>query len=310
MNDDTLVSAIIIFLNAERYLEEAIGSVLAQTYPNWELLLVDDGSTDGSTAIARRYAAQHPERIRYLEHPGHQNRGMSATRNLGIRSARGRYIAFVDADDVWLRHKLEQQVAVLEAHPEAGMVYAPTEYWYSWTGDPADQNRDQVPPLGLPPNVLIQTPVLLLRFLQNRAKPPGTCSVLLRRETVNTVAGFVESFRGMYEDQAFFAKVCLHVPVFVLEEHSARYRQHPNSCCYSTERSGGYQAAEERYLRWLANYLAQLPSSSGAEWRQLRRLLRPYRFPRLARWADLLRKATFRQSKMKEEGTPGHANEH
>jgi glycosyltransferase involved in cell wall biosynthesis len=308
--NDSLVSAIIIFLNAERYLEEAIGSVLAQNYPNWELLLADDGSTDGSTAIARRYAAQHPENIRYLEHPVHQNRGMSATRNLGIRSARGRYIAFVDADDIWLPHKLEQQVAALELHPEAGMVYAPTEYWYSWTGDPADQSRDEVPALGLPPNTLIQPPVLLLRFLQNRAKPPGTCSVLLRRETVGAVGGFVESFRGMYEDQAFFAKVCLHVPVFVLGEHSARYRQHPDSCCYSAERSGQYQAAEEGYLRWLANYLAQLPPSRGAEWHQVRRLLRPYRFPQLTRWAQLLCRATFRQNNMNKEGTPGHANEH
>lgn len=279
MNDNSLISAIIIFLNAERYLDEAIASVFAQTYPNWELLLVDDGSTDGSTAIARRYAALHPTRVRYLDHPGHENRGMSAARNLGIRSARGDYIAFVDADDVWLPHKLEQQAAVLAAHPEAGMVYAPTEYWYSWTGDPTDRERDMVPPLGLPRDTLIQPPTLLLRFLQNRAKPPGTCSVLLRREVVAAVGGFVEHFRGMYEDQAFFAKVCLHTPVFVLGEHSARYRQHPASCCQLAERGGQYRAAEERYLRWLAVYLDRYPTDAGDDWATLGRLLWPYRHP-------------------------------
>ena len=100
MSDSPLVTTIIIFLDAERYFEEAIASVFAQTYPHWELLLVDDGSTDGSTAIARHYAMQYQTRVRYLEHPGHQNRGMSATRNLGVKHARGRYIAFVDADDV------------------------------------------------------------------------------------------------------------------------------------------------------------------------------------------------------------------
>jgi glycosyltransferase involved in cell wall biosynthesis len=126
-----LVSGIIIFLNAERFIQEAIESVFAQAYAAWELLLVDDGSTDGSTAIARRYAAQHPGRVRYLEHPGHRNHGISASRNLGIRNAKGAYIALLDADDVWLPYKLERQVAILDSQPEASMVYGSTQYWYS-----------------------------------------------------------------------------------------------------------------------------------------------------------------------------------
>src|SRR5438105_1562536 len=102
MSSKPLVSAITIFLNEEKFLQEAIASVFAQTYDNWELLLVDDGSTDASTEIALRYAKQYPEKVRYVEHRGHQNRGMSAARNLGIRNAKGQYIAFLDADDVWL----------------------------------------------------------------------------------------------------------------------------------------------------------------------------------------------------------------
>ena len=101
MSDKQLVSCIIIFFNAEKFLGEAIESVFAQTYKNWELLLVDDGSTDDSTTIALNYAEQYPEKVCYLEHEGHQNRGMSATRNLGIRLATGEYIAFLDADDIW-----------------------------------------------------------------------------------------------------------------------------------------------------------------------------------------------------------------
>src|SRR5258706_2880162 len=80
----SLVSVVVIFLNAERFISEAVESVVAQTYGNWELLLVDDGSNDGSTEIARSYAAKFPDKIRYLEHHGHENRGMSASRNLGI----------------------------------------------------------------------------------------------------------------------------------------------------------------------------------------------------------------------------------
>src|SRR5262249_40041371 len=144
MNTEPLVSVIIIFLNAEKFLQEAIESVVAQTYDHWELLLADDGSTDGSTGIARQYADHYPGKVRYLEHAGHQNRGMSASRNLGIRHAVGEYIAFLDADDVWLPHKLEEQVAILNAHPETGMVYGATQVWHSWTGDPKDIPRDSM----------------------------------------------------------------------------------------------------------------------------------------------------------------------
>src|SRR5438128_2284668 len=110
MNDDPLVSTVMIFLNAERFMQEALDSVFAQTWERWELLLVDDGSTDDSREIAKRSAAEHPAKVRYLEHPGHENRGMSASRNLGIRHARGAFVAFLDADDVWLPAKLAEQI--------------------------------------------------------------------------------------------------------------------------------------------------------------------------------------------------------
>src|SRR5918997_3094056 len=144
MNSKPLVSSVMIFLNAEKFIEEAIESVFAQTHDNWELLLVDDGSSDDSSQIALRYAERHPEKVRYLEHPGHRNRGMSASRNLGIRHAKGEYIALLDSDDVWLPHKLQQQVAILDAAPEAGMVYGLSQYWHSWTGKPQDIQRDVV----------------------------------------------------------------------------------------------------------------------------------------------------------------------
>src|SRR3712207_6601956 len=115
MSNDALVSCIITYLNAEEFVEESIESVLAQTHDNLELLLVDDGSTDGSTEIGRLYAERFPDRIRYLEHAGHENRGAAASRNFGIGHARGEYIALLDSDDVWLGHKLREQVDILDA---------------------------------------------------------------------------------------------------------------------------------------------------------------------------------------------------
>src|SRR5262245_48750717 len=94
------VSVLTVFLNAERFLQEAIESVLAQTYGDWELLLVDDGSTDGGSGLARSYAERYPHKVVYLNHGNHSNLGISASQNLGISRARGEYIAFLDSDDV------------------------------------------------------------------------------------------------------------------------------------------------------------------------------------------------------------------
>jgi glycosyltransferase involved in cell wall biosynthesis len=82
------VSVICIFLDEERFLREAIDSVVAQDFTDWELLLVDDGSRDASTGIARDYATAMPDKVRCLEHSDHANRGMSAARNLGLAHAR------------------------------------------------------------------------------------------------------------------------------------------------------------------------------------------------------------------------------
>src|ERR1700687_4623324 len=97
-----LVSVVVAFYNAERFLAEAIDSVLAQTYPRWELLLVDDGSRDSGPEIAHEYAARNPGRIYCLAHPGHRNLGPCTARNLGVRHSTGQYIAVLDSDDVWL----------------------------------------------------------------------------------------------------------------------------------------------------------------------------------------------------------------
>jgi glycosyltransferase involved in cell wall biosynthesis len=279
MSSTPLVSVIVIFLNAEEFIREAIESVLAQTYKNWELLLVDDGSTDKSRDIAMRCTERYTRRVRYLEHAGHDNRGMSASRNLGIANAKGEYIAFLDADDVWLPNKLEGQVAALESQPDAAMVFGPTQWWYSWSGKPEDRLRDYIHDLGVPPNTLLQPPALLGRFLHVPEISPCTCSALIRRKVVDQVGGFEENFRGLYEDQAFFAKVSLAAPVFVTSQCSARYRQHANSNCSSTQTQ--HSAARSAFLRWLAEYLCK--QYNVRWWRTLQTGVWPCRYPKLDR---------------------------
>lgn len=279
MSSNPLVSVIVIFLNAEEFIQEAIESVLAQTYKHWELLLVDDGSTDKSRDIALRCTERHPEKVRYLEHAGHENRGMSVSRNLGIANAKGEYIAFLDADDVWLPNKLEHQVAILESQPDAAMVFGPTQWWYSWTGNAQDRKRDYIHDIGVQPNILLQPPALLTRFLLVPEMSPCTCSALMCRKVVDQVGGFEEQFRGLYEDQAFFAKVSLAAPVFVTSQCSARYRQHANSNCSTTETQ--HSAARSAFLRWLADYISK--QYDVRRWRRLRTGFWPCRYPKLDR---------------------------
>ena len=130
-----LVSVVMPFFNGASFLHESIASVASQSYDRWELLLVDDGSTDGSANVARSWVADRPARMRYLQHADAANRGISASRNLGIRHASGELVAFLDADDVWLKDKLARHVELLAARPEAGMMYGRTEYCTAGPGN-------------------------------------------------------------------------------------------------------------------------------------------------------------------------------
>ncbi len=292
------VSVITIFFNAEAFLSEAIDSVLAQTFLDWELLLVDDGSTDRSTTIAQEYAGRYSERVRYLAHEGHCNRGKSTSRNLGIKNARGRYVTFLDADDVFLPQKLERQVALLESNPSAAMVYGRTQYWYSWTGKLQDKQRDIVSKLGLQAGRLFPPPFLVTRFLQDGGMVPCLCSLLVRREVIALVGGFEEAIQHLYEDQVFIAKVCMALPVFVEDGIGERYRQHPGSSSAVAILNKEYHPlwpnpARRAFLQWLDAYREEKKVHDRKLESALRRELRPYRYPRLYLFLNPLKYLSF-----------------
>ena len=116
MND--LVSIVMPSYNTERYIRDSIDSVLAQTYTNWELLIIDDCSPDNSNEIIESY---NEPRIRLLKNK--KNLGAACSRNYGLREAKGRYIAFLDSDDTWVKDKLEKQVKFIQNNNYA-FIYA------------------------------------------------------------------------------------------------------------------------------------------------------------------------------------------
>ena len=272
------VSVITPFLNNDVFLAETIDSVIAQTFSDWEYLLVDDGSGPAATAIAKEYATRHPGKIRYFEHSGHLNRGISATRNLGVQHARGEFIAFLDSDDVWLPSKLADHVAILDAHEEVGMVCGATVVWRSWSN-----GVDQVFKTGhrmqnmvvYPPEAAVQV------YPLGRDRTASFSDVVFRAELVRRLGGFEDQFTGLYDDQVLLLKVYLSTPVFFCSTISNKYRQHPTSTSATASREGKTAQGTLFFLEWLEQYLKTMEKVQPQVTSALYRALRPYRSPRI-----------------------------
>jgi glycosyltransferase involved in cell wall biosynthesis len=321
------VSVVLPFLDPQPFFLEAIASVLAQTYEDWELLLVDDGSNDGSGEVATAFTNLYPGRIRCLRHDGGGTRGMSASRNLGLSEARGSYVAFLDADDVWYPAKLQEQVTLLSAHPDVAMVYGSTEWWYSWTGNPSDRARDFVQELGIPVDRVLEPPALVTALL--RREHPTMTPALVRRDSLMRAGGFEDVFHGLYEDQAACVKIGIDQRVLVSSACWYRWRQHPRSSCAVSLATGNYAQARQLFLEWLDEFLVAheivdseprhaleqarsgesvapdrpgLRRRSGAHAHRLARRLRRLRRP--ISFGDLNRTEPFSRTWGYERGTP------
>lgn len=248
------VSVILCFHNEELFLDEAVRSVLAQDYGEWELILVDDGSSDGSTAIAKQWAENVPEKIHFTEHVGHTNQGLSASRNLGISLSMGDLIAFLDADDVWLSGKLSHQVKIFEQNPRVNVVLEASLYWNSWT---QTERPDVIVPVGAHEGLYTPPELMMKLYPLGKGAAPCPSGIMVRR-CIFEQYQFESSFRGifqMYEDQAFLCKIYLKEQVFVSNACHNKYRQRPTSLVSSVRSSGKYQVVRSYYLMWFSQYL-------------------------------------------------------
>ena len=143
MRSKPLVSVIIPVYNGEKYLAEAIESVLAQTYRPIEVIVVDDGSTDGSADVAKGF-------VPFVQYCFQPNGGTGAARNLGIDLALGSFFAFLDADDVWVKDKLTLQMATFDANPDVDIVFGHVQQFHSPELDDSVRNRIRCPAEPMP----------------------------------------------------------------------------------------------------------------------------------------------------------------
>ena len=208
------------------------------------------------------------------------------TAEVGLWTAIG-YVA--NALGIWLSGHLAGQVALLERHPEVGLVYGPTEEWYGWTGRLEDSARDHVSPLRIPTGQPLFPPGPIAAFVRREAPSPCTCSVLARRSVVDATGGFEASFRGMYDDQVFYAKACLAAPVLAAAECSSRYRRRPDSLYSWAKTTDQHRFDRLKFLRWLDRYLMEQGGGSAELVRAVRRELWTARHPRLWRLLGGLR---------------------
>jgi glycosyltransferase involved in cell wall biosynthesis len=229
------VSIIIPTYNRQEYVQEAIDSVLAQTYTDYEIIVVDDGSTDGTgEALQARYGS----RIRYL---WQENQGESVARNHGIELAQGEYIAFLDSDDLWLPSKLEQQVAYLEASQNVGMLFARAwlidEHGARYGEDPHVTSRRT--PRSLTINDLL---------MQNSVSGPST--VLIRREALANSGGFDPEIK-YGEDWDLWLRVVQTAPIHAIEIPLASIRRHRQTQSYYPDTSAKIRWVLRDHLHFL-----------------------------------------------------------
>lgn len=211
--DNPLVSVIVPAYNASRFLATTLMTVRAQSYENWELIVVDDGSTDVTAHIVASFTAED-DRIRLVRQ---KNQGVAAARNRGMSIANGEFVAFLDSDDIWLSTKLARQVAVmLSSPPDVGLIYS----WWDIVDEHGVRKSSSHP-------WMIQGEVsdglVAFNFI-------GNCSVpLIRSSCLEEVGGFDESFRAAgaegCEDWDLFIRIAEKFRIGLVPEVLVAYRR-------------------------------------------------------------------------------------
>jgi len=213
------VSIIIPTYNAASFIEQAIDSVLAQTYKDFEIVIIDDGSTDNTKEVLQKYA----DKIRYIMQP---NKGVAIARNTGIHNSESEYIAFLDSDDEWLPEKLELQMSIVEKNNDIGLVH---------TNDIQVSEGGQV--------LSIDTPNIkylfgkISKYLLLRKASIKTSTVLLRRKCLEKVGLFDPYLSRLgVEDRDLWIRFTKYYNAFYIDKPLVKYLVRSNSMSHNQKK--------------------------------------------------------------------------
>ncbi|MFW6195103.1 MAG: glycosyltransferase [Chloroflexota bacterium] len=246
------VTVVIPAYNMGQFLGQTLESLAAQTFTDWEAVLVDDGSTDDTWQVFESFSELPIRALRQ------ENKGVAAARNKAIESSDSEFVAFLDADDVLLPDSLEARVSALRAHPDAGMVYGRSlivDGHGKHIGARGKRIREDI--LRIPPEQAV--PRLLER------NTITTSTVMARRVCLESAGGFNEDMKASGEDWHLFLRICAQHPLLYLPKFLAKYRTHPSN---TTSISGGSARDLEDRLVALESFFA--PESPGWAFRQHR----------------------------------------
>lgn len=205
----TLVSVIIPAYNAEKTIKETIQSVLNQTLTDFEIIIINDGSQDGTLDVISRIS---DPRIKIFSYP---NSGGQVSRNRGMKQATGEYLAFLDADDLWTPDKLDAQFKALQQNPQAAVAY-------SWTNRINESSQFLRRGSYLTFNGDVYKQLLVINFLENGSNP------LIRKYAIAAVGGFDESLSGC-QDWDMWLRLAAHYPFVAVPSPQILYRESTNS---------------------------------------------------------------------------------
>jgi len=231
------VSVVIPTFNRAHLIQDALESVFAQTYKDYEVVVVDDGSTDNTREVLKPYL----HRIRYV---WQENQGVAAARNRGIFLAKGAYITFLDSDDKWVPEKLKRQVDYLETHPSVSLVYG---QMISYSVNRPDEKK-----------MLPQRIVRSFKELIKESDQIPTSTVMVRKRCLEAVGGFNPSFY-ITEDYELWLRVSRRFQIDYLEGVVAEYRVHSSNVTLDVEKvARGYLQVFEKILSLYGHELDDL----------------------------------------------------
>ncbi|SDC82721.1 Glycosyl transferase family 2 [Algoriphagus faecimaris] len=241
-----IVSIVIPVYNKAAFVRETLESALGQTYPNLEIVLVDDGSTDGSFEILKEYFAKYPDKIQLIDQ---ENQGVSVATNVGTAAARGEYIQFLDADDLLSPDKINRQIKLLESQSES--VLASCE-WRMFQDNP---KKSYPIPYGVFRDFNFGLDLLLQFWNHQEMNQPG---VYLTHRSLIEKAGPWDESMTINQDGEFFTRVLLHAEKVLFESKGNVYYRSPGEGNVSQQKSAkaikslldSYQCYEREVLKF------------------------------------------------------------
>jgi glycosyltransferase involved in cell wall biosynthesis len=204
------VSVVMNCYNSAKYLREAIDSVYAQTFTDWEIVFWDNASTDKSAEIAKSY----DNKIKYF--CGDKTVPLGAARNLALKECRGKYIAFLDCDDIWLPKKLEKQMVLFERKPELGLIFSDS-YFFNDAGIIKQLYKNYKPPRGLVFRELLSSYFLDIE------------TVVIRTDILKELPEWFDERLHVCEETDLFLRIAYSYPVDYVDEVLSKWRVHQES---------------------------------------------------------------------------------